>query len=256
MATKAPIFQEVKSYKREHMHLGASASCAKPNCFRCRFGALTHRDKRQHCIRRNGRTEDANLAVCSGISAPRTTALIANREKMNEMKNMVSGFCWVVLFCVSALAQHAAPAMSDQQFVDFAAQTDMMEANLGQLAQTQSSAQDVRDYAQTLTTDHTNDYTQLSMAASKASLEIPKGLDAAHDKMIAPFQKLKGSAFDHRYIQEMIAGHTKAIPVYTKEASDAQNADLKAYASQALPTLQKHLDDAKNLAKPKRTSKK
>ena len=171
------------------------------------------------------------------------------------MKNMVSGFCWVALCCVLALAQDAAPAMTDQQFVDFAAQTDMMEANLGQLAATQASAEGVKDYGQMLVTDHTNDYTQLSMLATKANLEIPKGLDAAHDKMITPSKKLKGIAFDHRYIQEMIAGHTKAIQVYTKEASDAQSANLKAYASQTLPTLQKHLHDAKSLANAKRPSK-
>jgi putative membrane protein len=53
----------------------------------------------------------------------------------------------------------------------------------------------------------------------------------------------------------MIAGHTKAIQVYTKEAADAQSADLKAYASQTLPTLQKHLDGAKNLVKAKPSSK-
>jgi putative membrane protein len=171
------------------------------------------------------------------------------------MKNMVSGFCWVALCCALVLAQHPAPAMTDQQFLDFAAQTDMMEANLGQLAATQASAENVKDYAQQLVTDHTNDYNQLNMVASKANLEIPKGLDAAHDKMIAPFKKLKGAAFDRRYIQEMVAGHTKAIQIYTKEASDAQSADLKAYASEALPTLQKHLESAKSLASAKRPSK-
>ena len=62
---------------------------------------------------------------------------------------------------------------------------------------------------------------------------------------------MKGAAFDHKYIQEMIAGHTHAIAVYTKEAADAQNADLKAYASQTLPTLQKHLDAAQALEKNK-----
>jgi putative membrane protein len=165
------------------------------------------------------------------------------------MKNIVSGFCWVALCCLLALAQDTAPAMTDQQFVNFAAQTDMMEANLGQLAAAQASAEGVKDYAQMLVADHTNDYTQLSMVASKANVDIPKGLDAAHDKMIAPFKKLKGVAFDRRYIQDMIAGHTKATQLYTKEASDAQSADLKAYASQTLPTLQKHLEAAKSLAK-------
>jgi putative membrane protein len=158
------------------------------------------------------------------------------------------------LSCVLVLAQGAAP-MTDQQFVDFAAQTDMLEANLGQLAATKTSSQGVKDYAQMLVTDHSDDYTQLGVVADKNSLVVPKGLDAAYDKMIAPFKNPKGPAFDHRYIQEMIAGHTKAIQVYTKEAGDAQSADLKAYANQTLPTLQKHLDGAKNLAKARLSSK-
>jgi putative membrane protein len=118
--------------------------------------------------------------------------------------------------------------------VDFAAQTDMLEANLGQLAGTQASSQGVKDYAQMLVTDHTDDYTQLGVVAGKDNLVVPKALDAAHDKMIALFKNLQ---------------------VYTKEATDAQSADLKAYANQTLATLQKHLDGAKNLAKAKPFSK-
>ena len=60
--------------------------------------------------------------------------------------------------------------MSDQQFVDFAAQTDMVEANLGQLAQTVASAQPVKDYGQMLVTDHTSDFHQLYDAAHQAGL--------------------------------------------------------------------------------------
>jgi len=97
--------------------------------------------------------------------------------------------------------------------------------------------------------DHTADYQQLGILAAKAGLTVPTGLDAPHNKMIAPFEKLKGAAFDSRYIQTMIAGHTEAIGVYTKESSDAQSADVKAYASATLPTLQKHLDGAKSLPK-------
>jgi putative membrane protein len=170
------------------------------------------------------------------------------------MKRIVLTLCCVVLCSLPALAQKkaAGAAMTDQQFVDFAGQTDMVEANLGQLAATSASAQPVKDYAQMLVTDHTSDFSQLNSAAQQASLTVPTAIDAAHNKaMIDPFQKLKGAAFDHKYVQEMIAGHTKAIAIYKKEAADGQNAALKSYAEQALPTLQKHLDGAKALEKAK-----
>jgi putative membrane protein len=139
--------------------------------------------------------------------------------------------------------------MTDQQFLDMAAQTDMLEAHLGQMAANQAAGQDVKDYANMLVTDHTGDYQQLTALAAKDGLTVPTAIDAAHNKMIAPFEKLKGAAFDSRYLHEMVAGHTEAIGVYTKESTDAQNADVKAYASATLPTLQKHLDGAKDLAK-------
>jgi putative membrane protein len=169
------------------------------------------------------------------------------------MKTMLSVICCLALCGLTASAQKQHPVkgapMTDQKFLDMAAQTDMLEAHLGQMAADQAMSQDVKDYANMLVTDHTADYQQLLALAAKDGFSIPKGLDAAHNRMIAPFEKLKGAAFDSRYVHEMIAGHTEAIGIYTKESNDAQNPDLKAYAGATLPTLQKHLESAKNLAK-------
>ncbi|MGB6133103.1 MAG: DUF4142 domain-containing protein [Acidobacteriaceae bacterium] len=173
------------------------------------------------------------------------------------MKRILSGVCCLglALCCLPLTAQSrmhkaAGATMSDQQFVDFAGQTDMVEANLGQLAQTASDNQAVKDYGQMLVTDHTKDFSDLNAAAQQANLTVPTAIDEAHNKeMVGPFQKLKGAAFDHKYIAEMIAGHTKAIAIYKKEADDAQNAAIKSYAENALPVLQKHLDAAKELEK-------
>lgn len=167
------------------------------------------------------------------------------------MKQILAGLCAAALCCLPAIAQKSAP-MTDQQFVDFAAQTDMVEANLGQLAQTNADSQAVKDYGQMLVTDHSKDFSDLHAAAQQASLTVADAIDATHNKqMIDPFQKLKGAAFDRKFAQEMIAGHTKAVAVYKKEADDAQNPAIKSYAQNALPVLQKHLDAAKDLAKKK-----
>lgn len=173
------------------------------------------------------------------------------------MKSILSVVCCAALCCAPMFAQkkghaksaHAAAGMTDQEFVDFAAQTDMLEANVGQQAQQKATRQDIKDYAQMLVTDHTNDYNQLSTIAGKANLTVPKGLNAEHEKMAASFEKLNGAAFDMHYISGMISGHTAAIAKFTWASNNAQNADLKNYATQDLPTLQKHLDGAKDLSK-------
>lgn len=171
------------------------------------------------------------------------------------MKRMIAGVCCLALCCLPLMAQKhsakmAGAAMTDQQFVDFAAQTDMVEANLGQLAQTNASSQDVKDYAQGLVTDHTQDMGNLATAAQQANLTVPNAIDKKNnDMIIGPFQKLKGKAFDRKYIQEMIAGHTKAIAIYKKESTAATNPQIQQYAQNALPVLEKHLDGAKALLK-------
>jgi putative membrane protein len=174
------------------------------------------------------------------------------------MKRVLFAFCCAALCGSPLLAQHhhaakaaASAPLTDQQFIDLAAQTDMLEAHLGQLAADHASRQDVKDYAQMLVSDHTADYQQLNAIAAKDNFTVPKGLDDEHWKLAASLEKQKGAAFDAGFIRAMIDGHTKAIGVYTQEASNAQNPDVKSYASATLPTLQKHLDGAKDLLKKK-----
>lgn len=170
-----------------------------------------------------------------------------------SMKMILTGFVGGALCCIPSLAQtSAAPAAGggDNEFVTFAAQTDMTEAHLGQLAQEQAATQEIKDYGQMLTQDHTKDYDTLTALATKIGAEVPKGIDAAHNKMIDPMAKLKGKAFDRRFLQAMVKGHEEAIAKYKKEADSGENAALKSYATSTLPALQSHLEKAQDLLKP------
>ena len=177
------------------------------------------------------------------------------------MKRIFSAVCCISMVAIPVLAQNHPMAagkagMTDQQFVDFAAQTDMVEANLGQLAQDVSDSQPVKDYGMMLATGHTDNYHQLAAAAGQANLTVPSSIDEHNNKtVIGPFHALKSAAFDRKFIPAMISGHTKAIAIFKKEADDAQDPAIKAYAQQTLPDLQKHLDDAKDLAKSKAGAK-
>jgi putative membrane protein len=167
------------------------------------------------------------------------------------MKLLAASFCLTFLG-MSAFAQ--APTSgpggtTDQDFITLAAQSDMTEANLGQLAQTAATSDDVKTYAQMLVTEHTADYTKLGTLASKAGLTVPKALDAKQNKMIAPYAKLKGTAFDRKYLHDMVASHEAAIAAYNKQARDGQNAEIKAYAQATIANLEKHESSAKDLMK-------
>jgi putative membrane protein len=147
--------------------------------------------------------------------------------RRKPMKRIVPIVCCGLLcfLAVPAQTRKTAPAaapMTDQQFVDFAAQTDMVEANLGKLAESAASSQQVKDYGHMLASDHTKDFHELNFVAQKVNLKVPDAIDA---------------------------GHTKAIAIYTREAGEQRNPALKDYAESALPVLQKHLDNARSLEK-------
>lgn len=175
------------------------------------------------------------------------------------MKRILFAVSFVALCSVPALAKEKTAmkaGMTDQQFVDFAAQTDMVEINLGKLAQDVAASQAVKDYGQMLVTDHSSDLQQLKTLAQQAGFTVPDAIDTANNKaLIGPLHALKGAAFDRRYVPDMVEGHTKAIATYKKEATDAQSAALRSYAEQDLPVLQKHLDGAKGLERGKAKSK-
>ncbi len=168
------------------------------------------------------------------------------------MKLALSTICCLALCSLASLAQKAPAPMSDQQFLDLAAQTDMVEANLGNLAQDAGSSQTVKDYGLMLANDHSQDYQKLQGLASQAGLTVPAAIDEKHNKsLIGPLHALKGKAFDHTYIHDMVAGHTDALAIYKKEARDAQDPAIRSYAEDTLVTLEKHLDDAKALEQGK-----
>jgi putative membrane protein len=57
--------------------------------------------------------------------------------------------------------------------------------------------------------------------------------------------KLSGANFDREFAKHMVDDHKKDIKAYEKEAK--KNDAAGAYAKEALPTLQKHLETAQSL---------
>lgn len=173
------------------------------------------------------------------------------------MRIFVTGLFSCALLALPVAAQSNASTSgkggtSDQAFVDLAAQSDMTEAHLGELAQDNAASPAVKEYAQMLRSEHTADYTKLTALATKAGLTVPKGLDPKQTKLIMPLEKLKGAAFDKRFAHEMVTSHETAIAAYDKEGREGQNPDLQAYAKATVPDLEKHKSSAQDLLKPKK----
>lgn len=134
----------------------------------------------------------------------------------------------------------------DEDFLVKAAEINMEEIQLGQLAQQKGTLADVKDLAKMLTDEHTKAMSDLSALAGRKSIAIPT---ATTDKVQNAYNKLNekaaGNDFDKEYCDMMVKGHNDAIDAFERAANNAADADIKAWASSMLPGLRMHLEKAK-----------
>jgi putative membrane protein len=156
----------------------------------------------------------------------------------------------------SAYAAAAKVSATDKMFFTKAAQAGMAEVEMGQLAQSQGSSDAVKTFGQQMVTDHGAANDELKTLAAQKGVTLPTKVAAADQSLINRLKKAKGMAFDHLYLQEAgVKDHTAAVSLFTK-ASKSKDADVKAFADKTLPTIQKHLDMAKQDVKDMGAAKK
>lgn len=152
------------------------------------------------------------------------------------------------LAAAPAMAQTTAPAtnppaagqnVNAAEFVSKAANSDMFEIQSSQLALTKTQDSRIRDFAQHMVQDHTAASDKLKAAAQGQT--IPTTLDQEHTQMLQQLQQASGNDFNRSYVQMQISGHQKAVSLFETYAQNGDNAQLKQFAQQTVPTLQQHL---------------
>jgi putative membrane protein len=156
--------------------------------------------------------------------------------------------CWAVLAhqdTQKTMSPRA--AVSDAQFAKKAAQGGLAEIKMGQLAQDKGTADSVKKFGQRMVEDHSKAGDDLKRAASKENITLPPDINARDKATYDALSKLSGAAFDRAYARDMVKDHEEDIAEFNKEANGGQNATIKDFASQTLPTLQDHLKQAKEM---------
>lgn len=142
----------------------------------------------------------------------------------------------------------AAITAPEKEFMANAARGDMMEVQLGNLAAQKASSNDVKQFGERIATDHSQLGQKLQQLASNLKLKLPQELKPEQQNVVSRLEKLSGKAFDREYMKEMVNDHVKDISEFERAASQATNADIKQFASEALPTLREHLKTARDVA--------
>jgi len=154
---------------------------------------------------------------------------------------VVTYFACLVLALLSVPAIGATVSSADKTFVMKAAQGDMTEVQLGQLASDKGTSADVKSFGAQMVADHGKANAELKSIASSKGIELSDKLDAKHQAMVDKMSALSGPAFDKAYVDAMVADHKKDDGLFSKEASSGQDADIKAFAAKTDETIKMHL---------------
>jgi putative membrane protein len=138
---------------------------------------------------------------------------------------------------------------NDSMFVMEAAIGGLMEVQAGQLAQQNAQSQRVKDFGSMMVTDHSKANDELKSYAAGHGITLPTELPADKQKHVDAMKNMKGAAFDKHYIAMMVEDHKEDVGKFKKQSTDASDAQLKTWAGNTLPVLQKHLDSVQAIKK-------
>jgi putative membrane protein len=127
-----------------------------------------------------------------------------------------------------------------KEFAIKAAEGGMLEVKLSQLAQQKSQSQEIKQLAQRLEQDHAQANNLLTALAKQKNIDLPTDLRGECQEYYEAFQKLDGPDFDNAFLLFNVKDHLKDIMMFQKEAQNGSDPEIKQWASQTLPILQRH----------------
>jgi putative membrane protein len=138
-------------------------------------------------------------------------------------------------------------AIGDRNFVKDMAADGQAEVALGEMAQQKATNPDVKEFAAMMVRDHSRAGEELKGIAAKHNIELNTDLDDHAKDLRERLAKTSGADFDRDYIKAMVEDHEEAVDDAKDKAEHSDNAELKQWAAKTLPTLQQHLERAKQI---------
>lgn len=136
---------------------------------------------------------------------------------------------------------------SDYKFAKEAASGGMFEVNLGNMASANSKNAQVQQFGQRMVKDHTQANDNLKQIAERKGATLPTQLTSHQQREVDRLAKMSGPEFDKAYMSLMVRAHKSDERLFKKASEDAQDADIKNFASTTLTMVQEHLKLAQDL---------
>lgn len=136
----------------------------------------------------------------------------------------------------------------DAQLVEKAVMAGIRIIQASEVAQTKASNPGILQFAARLIEEHRSANQELMTLAAAANIPVPT--DAYPDKreVMEAVNERAGPEYEKAYIRDMVKDHMKAVSLYKKGTSTADNKQLSSFFDRHLPGLQDQLDRARMFA--------
>jgi len=134
--------------------------------------------------------------------------------------------------------------LDDIAFVKQASENGRKEVNSAREALLQLQRPELKHIAEMLVSDHSGANARLAEIAGT------KGWPQAGPENVSPPPSGTASGdFDAKWTAEMIAGHERSIALYRAQAQGGEDKDVRKFARDTLPTIERHLAELKRMQK-------
>jgi putative membrane protein len=127
----------------------------------------------------------------------------------------------------------------DDTFITQAAAGGMAEVELSKIAE-KSENTEIKRFAEQMVRDHTATNSDLADIAATLCAEMPKTLDADHQRIRDQLRIAHSTAFDQQYMRVMVGDHDQADKLFRQEADLGHDPQLRQFAQKNLPTIEEH----------------
>lgn len=129
----------------------------------------------------------------------------------------------------------------DAQFLVEAAEINLEEIQLGQLAQQKGQSAEVKELGRKMEEAHTKSLNELKALANSKIISIPTSPTNDAQDAYNKLNEKSGKDFDKEFADKMVSGHKDAIDKFEKASRDSTDPDIRNWAMASLPELRNHL---------------
>lgn len=127
------------------------------------------------------------------------------------------------------------------KFLIEAADARLMDAEEGKLARERGTTEEIRSYGRWMMRDQSKLLQEIQAIAKSKNVKLPSTISEEKSKGLEDLKKVKGEEFDKKFTKMIFIDHKRDVKEF-KKAIKFNDAEVKQFASQYLPTIEAHLE--------------